>query len=179
MREETRGAEQARAALSTDEYEGRVQPLAETQESLAVRVVDVLDKIVELPESVENFAQEIGLLTRVEEVMREAHSLLARPETGPETIAAETEAIELLLQAQRVNPKGGGGGGGSSPGGGGSGDTEDSALALLGRGSEENAQTVERSARQATGVTGGEFPAEFRAGLDAYFGSLEESRQGG
>ena len=50
--------------------------------------------------------------------MDEATEILARPETGSPAIAAETEAIELLLQSKRINPKGGGGGG-SNPGGGG------------------------------------------------------------
>ena len=54
--------------------------------------------------------------------MSDATEILARPETGGPAIAAETEAIELLLQSQRINPKGGGGGG-STPGGGGTGTT--------------------------------------------------------
>ena len=41
---------------------------------------------------------------------------------GAPAIAAETEAIELLLQAKRQSPKGGGGGG-SNPGGGGTADS--------------------------------------------------------
>jgi len=106
--------------------------------------------------------------------MRDARDLLARPDTGPEPIAAETEAIELLLQAQRVKPPKGGGGGGSSPGGGGSGDTEESALALIGRGDEMNAAPQDRTTSQMTGTPGSGFPAEFRAGLDAYFGELEK-----
>ncbi len=34
-----------------------------------------------------------------------------RPRPAPPAIAAETDAIELLLQSKRINPKGGGGGG--------------------------------------------------------------------
>ena len=105
--------------------------------------------------------------------------MLARPETGPEAIAAETEAIELLLQARRINPKGGGGGGGGSPGGGGGGEADQSALALIGAGSERDAKTEVRSVGQATGGSGSGFPAEFRSGLDAYFGALEASRSNG
>ena len=51
-------------------------------------------------------------------------------------IAAETEAIELLLKSKKINPRGGGGGG-ANPGGGGGGTTNDSALALLGAGLNE------------------------------------------
>jgi len=175
LRDETRSQEQARKALDAKEYEKRVKPLAKTQDELAVRVAKVTQKIRELPKGEESFPKEIALLTRVEAVMKEAHGLLARPHTGPETIAAETEAIELLLQAKRINPKGGGSGG-SSPGGGGSGTTKQSALALLGSGAERNAKTKVRSAVQATGSNGPELPAEFRRGLDAYFGTLEGSR---
>ena len=42
---------------------------------------------------------------------RGRREILARPETGGPAIAAETEAIELLLKSNRINPNGGGGGG--------------------------------------------------------------------
>lgn len=179
LREETRGLEQARQALAANEYKKRTVPLAETQQELADRVADAAQEIRELPQGDMNFRLELALLTRVEQVMHEAHALLTRPETGPETIAAETEVIELLLQARRINPKGGGGSGGSTPGGGGAGATDQSALALIGPGSAQNAKTEARSVGQATGVSGGELPAEFRRGLDAYFGGLEQSREPG
>ena len=95
--------------------------------------------------------------------------------SGPETIAAETEVIELLLQAKRCCCKGGGGGAGSSPGGGGGGDTDDSALARLGEGDADNTRAEARFVSQSTGVAGGELPIEFRTGLDAYFATLESS----
>lgn len=178
LREETRALQQARAALQSEQYEQQAKPLAETQAELARRVGAVTQKIRELPDGEEAFAKEIALLGRVEQVMNEAHALLARPETGPETIAAETEVIELLLQTRRINPKGGGGGG-SSPGGGGGGDTDQAAVALIGAGSARNAQTEERRVEQTTGVSGSELPAEFRAGLDTYFNALEGARSRG
>ncbi len=104
--------------------------------------------------------------------MDEATEILARPETGPAAIGAETEAIELLLQSKQINPRGGGGGG-SSPGGGGGGDTLDSALALLGAGCNEKEVREERDVGQATGADGSTLPEEFRAGLDQYFNRLE------
>ena len=87
--------------------------------------------------------------------------------------AAETEAIELLLQCKRINPKRGGGGA-SSPGGGGTGTTQDSALALLGSGLNQNEKREAREVAQATGETGRVLPEEFRAGLDEYFNRLEQ-----
>ena len=41
--------------------------------------------------------------------MTEASTILARADTGSPAIAAETEAIELLLQSRRFNPNGDGG----------------------------------------------------------------------
>ena len=172
LREDTRAVEQARPALEVEKYTAQTRPLAETQESLGKRVADVVQKIGELPEGPGAFAREIGILSRVEQVMLEAHDLLATPDTGPPTIAAETEAIELLLQARRINPSGGGGGG-ATPGGGGTGEAEQAALALIGAGDEVQANVQARSVQQATGVAGGELPAEFRSGLDAFFGALE------
>ena len=173
LRDETRGAEQIRDILESEAYAQRAHSLAETQQTLATRTGDVVRQIQELESQGLEFPNEIALLTRVEEVMREAGDLLARPDTSPEPIAAETEAIELLLQAQRVAPPKGGGGG-STPGGGGSGDTQEAALALIGRGEETNATPKDRTTSQTVGTTGSGFPTEFRTGLDTYFGELEK-----
>ncbi len=178
LREETRALEQAKPAVEKKAYLTRANGLADTQADLAKRTGAVTQKISELPESNAKFAREIAILARVEEVMYEAHQLLAQGETGAETIAAETEAIELLLQAKRINPKGGGSGG-SSPGGGGTGKTDQSALALLGSGAETKANIAPRSTLQATGASGVELPAEFRHGLDAFFEALEKSGTAG
>jgi hypothetical protein len=173
LRDETRAAEQAREIMPDEAYRERALSLAGTQDSLATRTNTVVTQISVMALEGLQFPKEIELLTRVEEVMREARGLLARPDTGPQSIAAETEAIELLLQAQRVKPSKAAGGSGDTPGGGGAGDTEEAALALIGRGEEVNAGSLERTPTQATGSTGADFPMEFRAGLDAYFGELE------
>jgi hypothetical protein len=106
--------------------------------------------------------------------MKEATEILARPDTGRRAIAAETEAIELLLQSKRMNPNGGGGSG-SSPGGGGGGTTNTSALALLGRGTNEREVRQDHGVSQSTGDSGIKLPEEFRGGLDEYFHRLEEA----
>jgi hypothetical protein len=120
LREATRVAQQARAAVASEEFGRRGGQLSKDQDGLKVRVDKVVDRIRQLPGADEEFGYEIGLLGKVSGVMDEATGILATPETGPPAIAAETEAIELLLQSKRINPKGGGGGG-ASPGGGGSG----------------------------------------------------------
>lgn len=173
LREETRGTEKARPALKTEEFAKQAGALAETQEELADRTRKVIAKIRKLPEPVLNFGKEIALLTRVARVMDEARDILVSPDTGPEAIAAETEAIELLLQAKRVKP-GGGGGGGSTPGGGGGSEiAENAALALIGAGDDANASIAKRTVGQATGKAGRKIPEEFRTGLDTYFNSVD------
>ncbi len=177
LREETRVADQARAALAAQEYRGQAQKLSGSQDGLKVRVDKVTDRIRQLPDAESEFAYEIGLLGQVAGVMNEATQILARPETGSEAIAAETEAIELLLRSRRIKP-GGGGGGGANPGGGGTGKTVDSALALLGSGVNQKEVREDRGVSQATGESGPVLPEEYRAGLDEYFNRLERNSGG-
>jgi len=177
LREETRVAQQAKAGLDGKEYSDRAAALSVAQEGLSERVDKLAVRIRELPDGEAEFAYEIALLGKVEQVMDEATHILARPETGPEAIGAETEAIELLLQSRRINPRGGGGGG-SSPGGGGTGTTLDAALALFGAGVNEKEVREERDVGQATGTSGTVLPEEFRAGLDQYFNRMEQGAGG-
>jgi hypothetical protein len=87
-------------------------------------------------------------------------------------VAAETEAIELLLQAKRQGK--GGGGGGSDPGSGGTADSaSEAALADLGDGSDAESSAESRPVGQSTGKAGRELPEEFKTGLDTYFNKLE------
>jgi hypothetical protein len=173
LREDTRVAEQAKPAVAREMYGQQADGLSTTQHQLQDRIDKVTQRIRELPDGEAQFAKEINLLGAVSQVMGEATQILARPETGSPAIAAETEAIELLLQSRRFNPKGGGGGG-SSPGGGGGGTTTDSALSLVGRGVNEREVRQAPGTAHATGDTGATLPEEFRAGLDAYFNRLEK-----
>lgn len=172
LREETRVAEQARAALADDEYLNQAKKLALTQEELAERVDKLGERIRELPDGEEEFGKEIALLDEVQVAMNDATDFLEKPSTGSDAIGAETEAIELLLKSKKINPKGGGGGG-ATPGGGGSGTTSDTAIALVGSGVNEKEIREDRGISQATGETGATLPEEFRAGLDEYFNRLE------
>lgn len=172
LREDTRVAEQAKAAIKPEGYQQWAGELSKTQAELRDRIDKVSDRIRQLPDGETEFGKELQLLAAVSQVMTEASIILGRPETGSPAIAAETEAIELLLQSKRINPKGGGGGG-ASPGGGGQGTTTDSALALIGRGSNEREVREDKRVSQATGDSGPKLPEEFRAGLDEYFNRLE------
>ena len=176
LREETRVAQQARKALDQDAYGQRAGKLSTTQDGLSDRVAGLTIRIRELPDGEQDFAREIALLNMVERVMDEATEILQQPETGSPAIAAETEAIELLLQSKRINPKGGGGGG-SAPGGGGGGTTSDTAIALVGAGLNDKEVREDRGVSQTTGETGRALPEEFRAGLDEYFNRFERDSE--
>jgi hypothetical protein len=177
LREETRVAQQAKAAITAEKHNEHALKLADTQNGLGERTDKLAENIRELPDSDTQFGYEMALLGRVSEVMGEAAEILARPETGSPAIAAETEVIELLLQSKRINPKGGGGSG-STPGGGGHGTTHDSALALIGGGVNEKEVREDRGVSQTTGDSGPTLPEEFRAGLDEYFNRLERGSGG-
>jgi hypothetical protein len=172
LRDETRELVNSRAALEPEKHGAQSHVLATKQFEIGTHTQSAADDIRALPEGEQRFPKELALLGAVTSVMAEANQLLEAHNTGNPTIAAETEAIELLLQAKRMKP--GGGGGGSSPGGGGKAASASSAaLADLGPGGDANSQAVVRNVGQATGRAGREFPEEFRAGLDSYFNALE------
>jgi len=176
LREETRSLEQVRENLKAVAYMDKAELQAETQRKLYNRAVNVVMDISALPLGEQKFGKEMQMITAAGAAMSDATDILGRPDTGREAIAAETEAIELLLQAKRANPKSGGGGGGSNPGGGGTGDTDRVALELYGPGADPLAQIEARGVQQSTGTTNDQVPAEFRDGIDAFFNALEHKK---
>jgi hypothetical protein len=196
LREETRVAEQLRPSLNAGAFKARAGGLAAAQQGLADRVgglveqLGVADVAIRFDDEVERmkreilpgrsrqpkFAREIQLFKKVQMVMTESRNILADPDTGRRAIAAETEAIELLLQSQFGGGSGGGGGGGGSPGGGSTGATRHAALARLGEGVNRQARTEAPEEDQAIGKSGTVLPEEFRDGLDAYFNAFERGR---
>ena len=178
LREETRELENAKAALKEGEHQKRAFRLSGEQSRIAVLTQSAFEEILQLEGGGQKFGKELQLLAAVRRVIDEVVGLLDQPETGAATIAAETEAIELLLQTKRPNPNSGGGGGSDPGGGGGAESASSAALAELGEGTGAEEQTEARSVGQATGRAGREFPEEFKAGLDAYFNQLE-SKSGG
>ena len=178
LRDETRETENAKPAVEEEKYSTDAKALGEKQANTATHVGSAIKDIIALPEGEEKFGKELQLLSAVVTVMDESKGILVTPDTGPNAIAAETEAIELLLQAKRMSPKGGGGGG-SNPGGGGrAASASSAALADLGPGSNADSSVAARAVGQATGRAGKEFPDEFKPGLDAYFNLLEGQASG-
>lgn len=175
LRDETREMEGTRPVFSPDVFASKVRPLEYSQTEIRERVDQVIGDIEALPDG-DGFSKEIQLLSQVSDVMRQSHAVLARPDTGPEAIAAQTEAIELLLQSKRQQ-SGGGAGGGGSPGNGGSSGGGGSALSDIGPGgtSDESITPISRDVEQSTGKAGRELPEEFRRGLDTYFNKLESN----
>lgn len=173
LRDRTRVSEQGKAAAPVEQYQASVKELVDTQKQLRDRIVVVGEKIEDLPDGSKEFAKEIELMQMVELAMNDAWSTLKRPDTGKAAVAAETEAIELLLSSKRINPKSKGGGGGANPGGGGSGDTTDAAIAMVGPGVNEKEVRQDHGVEQATGTSGSSLPEEFRYGLDQYFERID------
>jgi hypothetical protein len=172
LRDETRELDKAKPAIEKQEFATKADKLSDEQQRIEQHTEGAMKDIVALPEGTQKFGKELKLLSAVTQVMNEASDILATPDAGGPAVAAETEAIELLLQTKRQSPKGGGGGGGN-PGGGGNGSTTSAALADLGPGSDADGSVRARPVGQATGRAGREFPEEFRTGLDAYFSNLE------
>ncbi len=175
LRDETREMEATSPILAPDIYQSKMRPLELTQADLRERIDQVVEEIKELPDADAQFANEIQLLTVVSDVMRDARAVLSRPDSGPEAIAAETEAIELLLQSKRQNSSGGGGG--ASPGGGGQTDSNGASLNDISMESDsgKDSAAAAREVDQSTGQSGRKLPEEFRRGLDKYFNALESN----
>jgi hypothetical protein len=172
LRDETRETENSREALEAEQFERDARGLGENQGQIETHTQGAVEDILALPEGASKFGKELRLLNAVVVVMQEARGILDKPDTGPTAVAAETEAIELLLQAKRMKP--GGGGGGANPGGGtGPATASTAALSDLGPGDNGDSLVMARPVGQATGRAGKEFPEEFKAGLDAYFNLLE------
>jgi len=88
LREETRVTQQAKNAVAPDDFSAQAEKLADRQDALADRIVDLVDRLLEEPDGEQQFAPEIQLFEKVEEVMAEATDILATPETGPKAIGA-------------------------------------------------------------------------------------------
>ncbi|MDB6138990.1 MAG: hypothetical protein JWO94_2062 [Verrucomicrobiaceae bacterium] len=174
LRDETREAENGKPAMEKKDYFKRATGMAVKQDDIGRRTYEAAQAISKLSKA-QSFRKEMKLLSQVTEVMGDAYKILDKPDTSAPAVAAETEAIELLLETRRQPPGGGGGGGGSSPGGGGSAAAAQSAaLAEIGPGADPTAKVSERETGQATGKAGHEYPDEFKTGLDAYFNALEK-----
>ena len=118
LREQTHVAEQGRQVMERDDYMGEAIRLSETQDLLRDRLDVVISGIDALPDSMMNFGGELEVLRLASTAMVDATKTLVSAETGPIAVAAQTEAIELLLRSKKVGAEGGGGGGSADGGAG-------------------------------------------------------------
>ncbi len=176
LRDETREMEKSKPALDRPVYARGALRLSSTQARISTKTRSTMSDIVALPNGAKSFTDELKLLDAVSRVMDDAQQELDKPSTGAPVIAAETDAIELLLQTRRQKNGGGGGGGGSSAGSGGTAaSAQSSALSELGPGADATTSDTKRDVGQSTGKAGREFPEEFKKGLDVYFNNLEKT----
>ena len=162
LREEAR--EWGQLDETGNDYRERGARLSEIQTELSETTRDLATRIWELPEA-DQWQNAINKLTAAATVMDEVRGRFDRLESGPATIAAITEVIEILLQAGRVP---------NAPMVVNAPPTTTPALLLMGLGDDSRQANVQvRAPGQATGKAGRELPAEYRRGLDAYLNALE------
>jgi hypothetical protein len=150
----------------SEDLQDRTTAQAVEQMAIQERTLNVIQDIQSLPNG-SGFGEELQKLNKGVQAMDDASSMLSDLRLGENVIAAETAAIEALIEAKRGG--GGGGAGGSTPGMGGDGGTTDrSPLDMIGPGSDRNAKVAKRQVGEATGKTGRTLPEQYRRGLDEF-----------
>ena len=151
LREETRELQQARAAMEVEELQQCGTELSEIQQELAKKSRELAEQIKDLPDADHPVMQKLKDATVV---MDEVADLLKTPSTGPPTIAAISEVLEILLETARLP---------NAPMVVKAPPATTSALMLIGLGNDEGQAFIEdRAPRQATGMAGRKLPEEFR-----------------
>jgi len=180
IRDHTRFLEDHKSTSTT--YKESALQLGRIQEALHGEFRKI-DEMIEGPPAL------LAILDKVDQAMRDATGLLNKPQTDGETIAAETEVIELLSGAcQQCAGQSGanasalamlmqmmGGGAGANAGGSMAGGTTDKPN-LPSTGPADGVATPSRKVDKAGGRDASTFPAEFRDALEAYFGAVEEGK---
>ena len=166
LRESTRELHQIVDLDESSEYRQSAAQLGQTQYALENKTLNVMDRIFLLGNADHPAIQaQVNKLREAAFVMGEAKELLLLPETGPPTIAAISEVLEILLQAVRQP---------NNPTVSQSKMSSVAALALVGIGDDTLQASIDsRAPEQSTGKAGRKLPEEFQRGLDKYFSVLE------
>lgn len=175
LRDQTRALDRRR---TQEDYNEAAQVLAQEQRDLGFAVAALLARV---------FGPEVQMRLRAAgSAMNDAALLLEKPETGGETIAAETEVIELLGSAAKsASQMSGNSKGmealaelltlmevGNSPGGNPEGAASNLASrATAGAANEDNRE--QRQIEKTTGYQNDSFPEEFREALGKFFEARE------
>jgi hypothetical protein len=165
-------------------------------EGLSDRQSQLRDDTLEAGQVLKNIPEVAPVLAAVDQAMKDATFILARPQTDNEAIAAQTEVIELLtdmmekssknssasgnaagmmamLQAMLQQQQGNGKQPGKSPGGsnaGGTTDRENVPVTGDATGNANDHRNVDKSA----GRDLNKVPAEFREAMQAYFEKVDK-----
>jgi hypothetical protein len=174
LREQTRLLDQGRSA--NRRYSQDSRKLSDKQYDLA-RDTRPLERKVSSPRARK-------LIEKVGGEMMNAGMYLRKPQTDTQTVAIETEIIELLANAIQATSGQGGAmaqslmaAAGMSPGGGGSTAGGKTGLANESMSGEaDGGAGEERNVDKAVGVDRSSWPEEFREALEGYFNSLESEQ---
>ena len=157
---------------SSRSHTEKADKLSETQKELADRVSQGDRPNSRIARRRKGICARKSACWRGRQVMDEATGILAKPDTGSPAIAAETEAIELLLKSKRINPKAAVAAV-PTPAAAVVATPMTAALTLSVRGVNQKEVREDRGITQATGQSGPVLPEEFRAGLNEYFNRLD------
>lgn len=175
LREETRALEQSRAELAATNVTRQAEELAKVQLDLARRTAKVVDRIIAIPNGEEDYGNDIQRLTAAVEAMRDAQVLLEKGETAVPTIAAETEAIELLKNSRKAGKQKGSGNGGNPGAGSRTGADLESFVELLDSKPTDGLARPDRNTELSSGNETDSVPSEFRSGLDRLYEAMEKN----
>jgi hypothetical protein len=194
LREQTRAVEERR--VGDEKYGERAKALTDRQDGLLTQF-DQIPEDVKLPSAVQMRLS--PLWEAVDKAMADTIVLLRKPSTGGDTIAAQTEVIEILgklfdeasksggggggqasaqQMAQMMGQGGGGSGGGGQGGSGGGnpngGGTSQASGRAGGRGNGTGAE--DRRLDHAGGRDTASLPVEFRDALEGYYNAAEANK---
>ena len=103
LRDETRGFQLSREAMSLDEQQERNDALTVYQMAIQESSLDTIKDIAELPNAETDFADPLSQVRNGVEAMNDASGILFDNNTGDPALAAESAAIEALLLTNRGN----------------------------------------------------------------------------
>lgn len=173
LREQTRGTEQRRETVDDDQHMAAAIRLSEAQDLLRDRLDVIVDSLQAEPQGELNFAGEIEVLSAASQAMNEATQTLQSRETGAPAIAAETEAIELMLQSNKIKPDDSGSGSASSSQ---AAATKEAAMQLLEEALNPLAKQRRGETETSIGRSRDQVPERLREPVRRFFDQLEQRR---
>ncbi len=178
VRDETRTLAQVQPVddAARQDVEERAAAQAVQQMSIQQRTLNTISDIRAIPGGIEKFKDELQKLNKAVQHMDDASAMLVDGQVTDAILAAQTAAIEALIESRRGGGGSGSGGGDSGSGSLAGGSTDRVPLDLVGPASDQGAKIQPRQAGEGTGKTGRVLPDEYREGLDAFLNKLNQNR---